>query len=82
MVTVEKTEPGSVTYRALGRSFVSGDQAEVPEEVAAWLCDDRGEFERVSSGGGEGVATCTAEKTDGEICGRERPCPYHDDQED
>jgi len=22
--------------------------------------------------------TCAVEKADGEICGRERPCPYHD----
>ena len=22
--------------------------------------------------------TCTVTKTDGETCGRERPCPYHD----
>lgn len=22
--------------------------------------------------------TCDVEKADGEVCGRERPCPYHD----
>lgn len=22
--------------------------------------------------------TCAVEKADGDICGRERPCPYHD----
>jgi len=24
------------------------------------------------------VETCTVEKADGEVCGRERPCRYHD----
>jgi hypothetical protein len=25
--------------------------------------------------------TCEVVKSDGEVCGRERPCPYHDDEE-
>jgi len=32
-----------------------------------------------SDGGGDGEpATCDVVKNDGEVCGRERPCPYHD----
>ena len=26
----------------------------------------------------DGPATCEVVKSDGEVCGRERPCPYHD----
>ena len=32
-------------------------------------------LESGSDGGGE---TCTVEMNSGEICGRDRPCPYHD----
>jgi len=24
--------------------------------------------------------TCEVEKSDGEVCGREKPCPYHDEE--
>lgn len=26
----------------------------------------------------DGPDICTVEKSDGDTCGRERPCPYHD----
>ena len=47
MVTIQKTTPGSVRYRALGTSLGKGDTADVSESHAAWLCDERGECERV-----------------------------------
>lgn len=28
---------------------------------------------------GSGVETCEEVKSDGEVCGREKPCPYHDE---
>jgi len=28
------------------------------------------------------AGTCTVEKNDGEVCGRDLPCPYHSDTED
>jgi len=28
----------------------------------------------------KGAETCEAEKSDGEVCGREKPCPYHDEE--
>lgn len=28
---------------------------------------------------GEGADTCEETKNDGEVCGRDRPCQYHDD---
>lgn len=31
------------------------------------------------NGGDEDVETCGIEKSDGEVCGREKPCPYHDE---
>lgn len=32
-----------------------------------------------SDGGDDELSgTCSVEKSDGDVCGRERPCPYHD----
>lgn len=30
---------------------------------------------------GDSAETCDAVKSDGEVCGRDLPCPYHDDTE-
>lgn len=30
-------------------------------------------------GVGDEPETCTVEKADGDVCGRELPCPYHDE---
>lgn len=38
--------------------------------------DDDGDDDR-----GEASATCETVKTDGEVCGRELPCPYHSEAE-
>ena len=53
MVTIEKTTPGNVRYRALGTSLTKGEQADVTDAEAEWLCDERGECERVDEDGGE-----------------------------
>lgn len=39
--------------------------------------EDNGEEE-----GGEGEGVCSVEKQDGEVCGRDLPCPYHGDNDD
>jgi len=31
-----------------------------------------------AGGGGEPTGTCDVVKGDGDVCGRDRPCPYHD----
>lgn len=31
---------------------------------------------------GDAPETCTAVKTDGEVCGRDLPCPYHSETEE
>jgi len=49
--------------------------------------DDRGAVERLADAHDCDVAdlrvdtadTCDTVKSDGEVCGRDRPCPYHDD---
>lgn len=46
MPTVKKTHGNVVTIRDVGR-FERGDRAEVDEEMAAYLCDERGDFELV-----------------------------------
>lgn len=78
--TVRLTDDGPVRFRGGGVRCERGETVATTPDHAASLVDTHG-FERVSAGG-EGAAACTVEKSDGEICGRERPCPYHDDQED
>jgi hypothetical protein len=53
MVTVEKVAGNRVTVHGVGR-FVQGDQAEVGPEMAEYLCDERGDFERVDATAAEG----------------------------
>ena len=71
MVTVENVRAGAYYNRATGHTNV-GDRVDVSESVAAYLCDTRGDFARVESG------ECEVVKSDGDVCGRERPCSYHD----
>jgi len=52
----------------------AGDEADVGERTADRLCA-RGGFERVETD--DGPDTCQTVKADGEVCGRELPCPYH-----
>ena len=47
MPTVEKTSPGRVYVRSVDQEFALGDRADVSEDGAAYLCDERGDFERV-----------------------------------
>jgi|APHM01.1.fsa_nt_gi hypothetical protein len=59
-----------------GRDYAVADDGtiECPADVAAALRDawaDRYE-------GWSPTDTCEAVKDDGEVCGRERPCRYHD----
>lgn len=48
MPTVEKTHGGRVYIRTLGREFETGDRVGVDEEMATYLCEERGDFERLS----------------------------------
>lgn len=49
--------------------------AELAEEIAAALADHYGADADGLLGGGGG--TCDVVKSDGDVCGRERPCQYH-----
>jgi hypothetical protein len=46
MPTVEKTAGGRVNVRGVGE-FTPGDRAEVDADQAAYLCEERGDFEIV-----------------------------------
>lgn len=50
MISVRKTSGGHVYIRSAGRRFDVGDTAEVSESEAAYLCDERGDFEVVKDG--------------------------------
>ncbi|MCJ0619449.1 hypothetical protein JZX76_07980 [Haloarcula hispanica] len=56
MPTVEKTEGGRVTVRGIGE-FGLGDQVEVSKDDAAYLCDERADFERVDDAAEEDGAS-------------------------
>ncbi|WP_147435155.1 hypothetical protein [Haloarcula sp. Atlit-120R] len=74
MPTVEKTEGGRVTVRGIGE-FGLGDQAEVSEDDAAYLCDERGDFERIDDVAAE-------DETGGDDVHQEDGPPDPDDLED
>jgi hypothetical protein len=71
--------------RHIGFSFVN------KQDVAEWAADpyeikdsEYGDvLMRTRESGDEDrdVETCEVEKSDGEVCGREKPCPYHGDEE-
>ena len=48
MPVVEKTSGGAVDVRGIG-DFAAGDRAEVSAEDAAYLVDERGDFERIDA---------------------------------
>lgn len=51
---------------------------EAPESVARAVAKRHG-VTLASMRTGVSGDTCTVEKADGETCGRDLPCPYHDD---
>jgi hypothetical protein len=55
MPVVEKTSGGRVHIRDVGETFHIGDQADVSEAQAAYLCEERGDFERVGDEPGPGA---------------------------
>lgn len=79
----EESGPGSYRHRD-GLSVEQGETVDVDEETAEYLVADWG-FEHVDEPESDDVddaETCTEVKSDGEVCGRELPCPYHSDDED
>jgi len=52
MPVVEKVHGGRVVVRDIGE-FVLDDRADVDADTAAYLCDERGDFERVADEGGD-----------------------------
>jgi len=50
MPAVEKVSGGRVYVRKAGREFDRGDRVDVSEATAAYLCEERGDFERVDAG--------------------------------
>ena len=48
MPLVEKIAGGTVHVRGAGR-FSYGDRADVDDEMAAYLCEERGDFKRVDA---------------------------------
>lgn len=60
MPRVEKVTGGRVYVRGIGR-FRIGDQAEVSEDDAAYLCEERGDFRRVED----------ADEGDGDVDGED-----------
>jgi predicted NBD/HSP70 family sugar kinase len=53
MPVVEKVRGGTVRVRGIGK-FSVGDRADVSTADAGYLCDERGDFERVAEDAGDG----------------------------
>lgn len=80
-LTVEHPEPDGVgAVRVRGRTVaLDGDTFTVPDAAESWVrawADGYGlDYADVVQSEG----TCQVVKeSDGEVCGRDRPCPYHD----
>ena len=65
------------TWQRCPRAHATGDRVREVESTdgldACPACVDDAD-----AGDEEPSGTCDEEKSDGEVCGRDRPCPYHD----
>lgn len=69
----------SMPYHTANR-FVNGwDYAEYEKEPYEVKQEDYDSV-LMKVRGEESVETCEVEKSDGEVCGREKPCKYHSDE--
>lgn len=72
----------------LGRDKVPVDDDgtfPVPDDVAEQFLEtwcERNGYDREDVLADDGPATCEVVKNDGEVCGRELPCPYHSEGEE
>lgn len=71
-VLVRLTENGPVHYRSADIRCERGETITTSAAYAAYLVENHG-FEKA-------IETCQAEKSNGEICGRELPCGYHSNE--
>ncbi|MDF9748368.1 hypothetical protein [Natrinema salsiterrestre] len=69
MRAVEKVRGGRVYIRPIDQRFSIGDRVTVDEELAAYLCEERGDFERVD-GERDGCTVDHDTLEDGEQCSR------------
>jgi hypothetical protein len=69
--------PPAQVHLSGGHVAVDGETFDHDDEAAVESLADRyGVDLSALRVGGD---TCETVKSDGEVCGRERPCPYHDD---
>ena len=64
-----KEVPDDIFEDDVSDSSSEDDEADSSEEDSNAEAETKGDDE-----------TCQVEKSDGEVCGRERPCPYHDEE--
>ena len=81
-------------YENQPRTWKKGEVVSLPYHTASKLVNRHGVAEWEKSpyevrqedydevlGADSGEDVCQVEKSDGEICGREKPCPYHNEEE-
>lgn len=66
-VTAEKIPHGNLEVDTVSEPYEEDEETTEEDED-----EEAGKEEE------DAVATCQEVKSDGEVCGRERPCPYHD----
>jgi len=74
-----------------GAVYVDGGRYEVdPEDATLSMQEQQAErlaerygvtLDEIRVGEGEETETCTVVKNDGEVCGRDLPCPYHSEED-
>lgn len=69
--------PAAVTVGTTTYPVASDGTIECPPEDAADVADVLADAYDVDAAALLDTATCDAVKSDGDICGRELPCPYH-----
>lgn len=80
MPVVEKIAGGRVVVRGIGE-FSPGDRADVSEADAAYLCDDRGDFQRVDENDGSDLPDDRVPDEDLAAMIDEGLCPWCDEYE-
>jgi len=71
--------PSAVTVNGDDYQIDSDGVVEAPADVARTLADGWARAYDCDSDDLLVAETCDAVKSDGEVCGRERPCRYHDE---
>ena len=70
--------PATVDVNGESASVDADGTFAVPDDAHGWLERFAAAYDTTP----DAIAVCDEVNSDGEVCGRELPCPYHSDDED